>query len=228
MSELRSDLPALPERMKRLPIDHRGFPIPWFVATLGNGERDFRVADERKKVVAIRKHLCWVCGEPLGRFKAFVIGPMCAVNRVTSEPPCHLDCAEFSAKGCPFLARPRMRRNEKDLPTEAVDAPGTMISRNPGVACIWVCNAFKRFAVGDGWLIRLEEPTQVKWLAEGREATREQVMASIQGGYSLLKEMADQEGPEAVSALEQQLARAMPFLPAVGDCSGPQQSQASP
>jgi hypothetical protein len=200
--------------MKRLPLDHRGFPVPWFVATLDNGERDFRVADERKKVIAIRKRLCWVCGEPLGRFKAFVIGPMCAVNRVTSEPPCHLDCAEFSAKGCPFLTRPRMRRNEKDLPTEAVDAPGIAISRNPGVACIWVCETFTRFAVDNGWLIRLGEPTRIRWFAEGHDATREQVMTSIESGYPLLKELADQEGAEAQRALEAQLARAMSLVPA--------------
>jgi hypothetical protein len=31
ITPLRADLPALPERMKRLSVDHRGFPVPWFV-----------------------------------------------------------------------------------------------------------------------------------------------------------------------------------------------------
>jgi len=32
VSRLRPNLPPLPDRMKALPIDRRGFPVPWFVA----------------------------------------------------------------------------------------------------------------------------------------------------------------------------------------------------
>src|SRR5438477_249547 len=80
----------------------------------GEGEPDFRCADKRKFHRALKEKRCWVCGDKLGVHLAFVIGPMCAVNKVTSEPPCHLECAEYSVRICPFLSRPRMRRNEHD------------------------------------------------------------------------------------------------------------------
>lgn len=233
MSELRSDLPALPERMKHLPLDHRGFPVPWFVQWFydEDGDRsrqvecdhgvvsayaDFRVMDGRKLGLAIKQKRCWVCGDRLGSNLAFVIGPMCAVNRVISEPPSHLDCAVFSATACPFLSRPRMKRNEKDLPAGNCPA-GFGLKRNPGVACVWVTRRYSIFRphVGaPGILFKLGAPDRVFWFAEGREATREEVMASIESGYPLLKELADQEGPEALRALEAQFMRAMPLVPA--------------
>lgn len=214
---MNQPLPPMPARISRLPRDHRGFPIPWFVAkSPATGERDFRVADGEKRKLAVRRDLCWVCGEKLGQYKAFVIGPMCAVNMVTSEPPCHLECAEFSAKACPFLSRPRMRRNEKDLPNVAEDAPGISIDRNPGVTCIWVCKSYRPFNAGDGgWLIRLGPPTSVVWFCETLPATREQVLASIVSGYPILEKLAEADGRNAVAALTVQREQTMKLLPAV-------------
>lgn len=96
----------LPARMRKLPVDKRGFPVPWFVPWV-DGQAIFPAMDARKRNLAWRDRLCWVCGERIGRVQAFVIGPMCAVNRTSSEPPSHLECARFSARRCPFLARKR-------------------------------------------------------------------------------------------------------------------------
>jgi hypothetical protein len=211
---MNQPLPPLPSRIALLPRDHRGFPIPWFVAELDSGERDFRVADDRKRAAAVQRGLCWVCGQQLGQFKAFVIGPMCAVNTVTSEPPCHFDCAEFSVMACPFLTRPRMRRNEKDLPAASIKGAGVPLDRNPGVVCIWVCKSYRPFEVSNGWLIRLGPPTAVKWFAEGKPAAREQALDSIASGYPLLLDIAKQEGRSAIVALEAQRERALKLLPA--------------
>src|SRR5215831_18617572 len=122
---LRPELPPLPRRMKALPVD-RGYPVPWFVEWI-DGVPDFRIMDGRKLVRAVRERLCWVCGQPLGSFLAFTVGPMCAVNRISSEPPSHRDCAVFSAKACPFLTRPTMRRREAGRPEEAEQPGGMMI-----------------------------------------------------------------------------------------------------
>jgi hypothetical protein len=205
------------KRIAKLPRDHRGFPIPWFVATAPDGTRDFRVTDGRKFGLAISRRRCWVCGEQTGRFLTFVIGPMCAINRVTSEPPCHWDCAYWSAHACPFLSRPRMRRNTNDLPAEGREPPGIHLDRNPGVACLWTTDQFFPFrphAGNTGWLIRLAKPTKVEWLAEGRPATRAEVMASIDSGYPALLQMAQAECAAAVTELEEQRGAAMQFLPA--------------
>jgi hypothetical protein len=215
---------AMPSRIRRLARDHRRFPVPWFVqwfrdgepCEYGQGEPDFRIADEHKFVRALKQKLCWVCGEQLGVHLAFVIGPMCAVNRITSEPPCHLECAEFSARACPFLTRPRMRRNEHELPVERVAPAGIGLKRNPGVACVWVTRSYETFRPhmgGDGLLLHLGEPTQVLWFAEGRPATREEVMASVDSGLPALQEVAQLQGEEAIKELSVGLTLLTPLLP---------------
>jgi hypothetical protein len=215
--EYRSDLPPRPARMLGLPLDHRGFPVPWFVAVdPATGERDFRVADFRKIPLAITKKLCWVCGQPLGKYLAFVIGPMCAVNRVTSEPPCHRACAIYSATACPFLSRPRMRRNEKDLPDDR-EVAGIAIQRNPGVAAVWITKSYKTFHPhrgGKGVLFHIGPADAVLWFAHGRAATRAEVMESIDSGLPTLREIAALEGSEAITALDREYSKVLPLLPA--------------
>src|SRR5438128_452198 len=92
----------MPIRMRSLPR-WQSRPVPWFVAWF-EGVPDFRIIQSGRIAQAVREKLCWVCGEPLGKYKTFVIGPMCAVNRVVSEPPSHHDRAAYSASMCPFLA----------------------------------------------------------------------------------------------------------------------------
>jgi hypothetical protein len=223
------DLGQFPPRIAKLPVSSDGFPVPWFVTWFkdgkpcrrGEGTPDFRIVDPATTVDAIKHSRCWVCGEPLGGYKAFVIGPMCAINRVSAEPPSHHECALFSVRGCPFLSQPRMRRNDKDLPFEGepADAPGFMLERNPGVTCVWVTKSFTPFrphAGGSGILIRIGEPTSVFWFAHGREAKREEIMASIDSGYPLLVDLARQDtNPDgAMKALTAQREAALALLPA--------------
>lgn len=205
-----------PKRIAKLPKDHRGFPVPWFAAKMPDGTYDFRVADQFKKGRAVRHNLCWVCGEPLGQYKAFTIGPMCVVNRNTAEPPAHLECAHFSVHNCPFLSRPRMRRNDKGLDEiGAVDPPGYMITRNPGVTCIWVCKKYStyRVHVGGDFMIRLGDPIAVEWWKEGRAATVDEVKSSIDSGLPSLRQMAVAEGSKAIEQFEKQLVDAQKYLP---------------
>ena len=142
------DLASMPDRIRRLRVSPEGWPVPWFVEWFkdgkpcedGDGVPDFRVVNPRKIVTAIKQHKCWVCGDgPLGIYKCFVIGPMCAVNRVISEPPSHRECAIYAARICPFLSKPNMVRNEKGMfdpngkPHAGLqEAPGFHLARNPG------------------------------------------------------------------------------------------------
>jgi hypothetical protein len=147
----------------------------------------------------------------------FVIGPMCAINRNTAEPPCHFDCAEFAVKACPFMRFPNRKRDGADLPAEG-RAPGgeeAMIQRNPGVTCLWITKKYKPYRVGNNdWLIEIGEPFTVSWWAHGAPATREQVMASIDTGLPLLRQMAEKEGKEAVAHLDKITARGLKLVPA--------------
>lgn len=202
----------MPARIRRLPVSPTGFPVPWFV-DWQDGVPDFRVVGRGKIEHAVKKRLCWVCGEPLGRTFAMTLGPMCAINRTISEPPSHRECALYSAIACPFLSNPRMRRNEVNLPTEIVQAAGNGIKRNPGAVAVWCTRGYRPFRAGDGVLFTFDDPTEVQWFAEGRTATREEVEASIFSGLPLLEKEAQSEGPEAIAELRRLTANAMRFLP---------------
>lgn len=208
---LETTLPPMPARISKLPTDPRGFPVPWFVEWI-EGKPDFRIMDGRKFDRAVTERRCWICGERLGRYLAFLIGPMCLLNRISSEPPSHRDCAEFAARACPFLSRPKMRRNEKGLP-EIRPEKGAMILRNPGVALIYVTTAYKLVRdKTDSLFFEFGEPSELLWFAEGREARHEEIMASIESGLPLLREVAEKDGPEAVVYLDRQYGEAMKLI----------------
>lgn len=212
MTELRRGLPPLPDRIKRLPIDARGYPIPWFVAEV-DGKRDFRIADQNKRVRAANQRLCWLCGEKLGRYMAFVIGPMCAVNRNTSEPPCHRDCAEFAVQACPFLMLPKAEYRTANLPAEGSHLPHALPG-NPGAACIWITESFKPYRTSGSWLIEIGAPVEVTWWAEGKPATREAILDCFDRRLPLLAQMAKEEGAAAEAHLQKLVDRTMTLLPA--------------
>lgn len=208
--------PKIPYRMASLPRDKHRRVVPWFVAWI-DGEPDFRVIRDDGIRTALRDGTCWLCGKPLGKFVAFVIGPMCAVNRVTAEPGNHLDCALYAAQVCPFLSTPQMHRRERGMPGRAGSPAGEMIKRNPGVALVWVTHAWTLFPDGAGsFLLRLGSPESVHWFAEGRSATRVEVLASIDSGLPILREMCDQDDdPQAsVAALQRQYEAALELVPA--------------
>lgn len=210
-------LPPIPSRIKTLKWDARGYPIPWFVGYDEDGVADFRTHDGEKLRRAMREKRCWICGETYGKFQAFCIGPMCAINRTTMDPPSHRDCAIFSAVACPFLNNPEAVRRTTNLPEDGKPAPGFGIQRNPGVALVWVTTeskAEKAFAGNPGFLFHLGPPTEVLWYARGREATRAEVLRSIETGYPSLMEMATAQSPEAVAELGRLYDVAMKLLPA--------------
>lgn len=193
VNQKRSDLEKLPRRMRDLKVDERGYPVPWFVAWL-DGKPEFRAMDQAKWVRAYRERLCWVCGQRLGSLMTFVVGPMCGINRTTSEPPSHLECAQWSARNCPFLTLPHMVRREDNLPENIQDPAGFPIPRNAGVALLWTTRSYRVFpAGGGGYLINIGEPEQIEWWAEGKPATRSQVEYSVDTGLPALQEVAKLE-----------------------------------
>lgn len=199
----------MPASIARLGRNKAGYPIPWFVDRDADvdGQPDFRIADSRKLLDAIRFDLCWVCGHRRGRYGSFVVGPMCAVNRTSAEPPCHLDCAVYSAKTCPFLVTPRMRRRDSRLPDGHVEPAGVMISRNPGVALVWTSRTFAPYPVDNGTLFDLGEPTDMRWYAQGRKAEPAEILASMESGMPTLMAIAAQDGKAAVAELAARYAQ---------------------
>jgi hypothetical protein len=203
--------------MRHLPIDERGYPVPWFVAWLPDGKPEFRAMDRTKWFRAIREKLCWVCGGKLGVNVCFVAGPMCGINRTSSEPPSHLECARYSSRNCPFLNNPRMVRREDDAINNGQltkNAAGFAIARNPGVSMLWITRQFEVFDDGRGGkLIQMGEPESVEWYACGKPATRAEVVESIESGLPNLEAMARLEAG-GMEALERYRRRFEKWVPA--------------
>lgn len=208
----RDVVERMPLSMAKRPRDERGYPVPWFTPW-HEDKWDFRFVEPGKAQQAIRENRCWTCGEQLRCPCAYVVGPMCAVNRTSAEPPSHVECAIYAAKACPFLARPKMVRptitQGVEGDTEAM--PGITLDRNPGVALVWITEtpsydpSTRLFGLG--------EPLRIRWFARSRPATRDEIMESIKTGLPSLRELAEQDGPEALAELERMVDVAMELVP---------------
>jgi hypothetical protein len=187
--------------------------VPWFVAWIDD-EPDFRIIGTGKIGEAVEYRRCWICGDTLGGFVAYTIGAMCAVNRVSAEPPSHRECAIYAARACPFLSKPNAKRRTAKMPDEVVDLPGEALRRNPGVALVWVTrDKIKRIRTTDGYLFYVGKPVETLWYRESRAATRAEVEASIESGAPTLRGLAQAEGERALADLRKMLADAEQYLP---------------
>lgn len=212
----------IPRQMRRLPVDPvTGFHVPWFVAWIehANGalRPDFRVIRPAAQLDAYVGKRCWLCGQPLGEIRAFVIGPMCSINRISSEPASHGSCARYAVKVCPFLVTPARKRNTKDLPEGISDPAGRHDPGNPGAMALWYSKENATILEmsdeeGGGWLYILPEPEKVEWYAKGALITEGEAFAPfIEGARKLCMAMLMEPppSPEAVAEFSRLLVRAI-------------------
>lgn len=210
------NLETLPRCMLQLPRDHAGRPVPYF-ASWTDGKPDFRVASLRAMRSCLKHGLSWVCGQPIySRDCAFPLGPMCVVSRVTAEPPSHIDCATWSALNCPFLSRPGMTRRDRNMPEDTIDPAGVMVTRNPGVTAVWVTGrkSWSSFPAPGGVMFSIGPLAECRWYANGRGATRGEILESIETGMPILRDAADLNGTASRARLEEQYRAALSLLPA--------------
>lgn len=227
MNTLRPGLPEMIPAIAKLPIDERGYPVPYFVQWIssdndgtpmpvasGVGKPDFRVMNVLSWNACMKEGRCWICGDVINdRTRTFVIGPMCSINRTTAEPGSHEDCATWAVKACPFLANPEMRRNEHNSPGNLKNTPGIAIAQNPGVSVLWTSGAWKLFKTPNGPLIHVGEPKKVEWWKRSRIATRAEVEEAIKIGFPRLVEMCKDSLTDDIVALIQAKRLAEKYLP---------------
>lgn len=96
LDRLVTDPDALGHR--DLPKDARGYPIPVTALTTPDGKRDFRVIDSQVSHRCFTLGLCGVCGQPMGRHRAFVGGPRSALARMYTDVWVHRACGEYALK----------------------------------------------------------------------------------------------------------------------------------
>lgn len=204
--------PLLPSRFATAPIDHRGYPVPWFVTLKDeDGRYEFRVIEPERYLEAARRKVCWICGHKLGSNLAFAVGPMCGINRISGEPPQHLECAEFAVRVCPFMLLPRAQRRDANLPT-VQQREVIHVDRNPGVTLVWSTRSARVVQAPNGQLLwRMGEPTAISFWREGRTATRAEIDESIESGCPILRNMAIAEN--ALPEYESMKAAFVAMLP---------------
>ena len=173
---LRDFTDTMPARVARLARDPTGYPIPWFVHRPADGSIDFRVMDPKRFVQAVKERRCWVCGEHLGKFVAFVGGPLSAAQRLYADPPSHVECAEFAVKVCPFLSIPTAQRREASKPAH-IAMPGQQVEQNPDVTGILITIGYQILPQG---ILVAKEPREVRWFRGGRPAKRSEVHHAIE------------------------------------------------
>lgn len=110
---MKSDYP-IPNLMKDLPVDDRGYPIPFFTPIV-NGKPDFRYQDAKKRTICLERGICAVCGKKLyPKSYWFLGGPLGLANKVSSDSACHEDCARYSLNVCPHLLYHKAERRTSE------------------------------------------------------------------------------------------------------------------
>jgi hypothetical protein len=98
----------LPEKMKGLPKDPRGYPIPFTVLRDISGKPHFQIQDDRLAQYVIIKQKCSICGHDLGTDMWMAGSPLAAFHPDGGfiDSPVHYECGAYALQVCPFLAVP--------------------------------------------------------------------------------------------------------------------------
>lgn len=96
----------MPENMKDLQVDKRGFPAPYIVLRDNQGVPKFTINDDRKVEECIKDNLCSICGKTMGEDMWMIGGPLSAFHPQGAyvDIPTHKDCGEYALQVCPYLA----------------------------------------------------------------------------------------------------------------------------
>jgi hypothetical protein len=168
------DAIPIPQRMSHLPLDRRGYPIPWIVMRDAVGRPHFTINDHKRVAECGKFGLCGISGKPLGKFVRsnpykgawFVGGPASFYHEGGAflDPPVHRECAEYALKVCPYLANPSYGKRIDDgtLKDEHIpagmaivkteDSVGSMESR-PQIFILGLARRYEMFEPRPGTLL---------------------------------------------------------------------------
>lgn len=112
---MKATLP-IPDCMKHLDIDRRGYPIPYGVHCDEDGTPNFVVNDEQRRQHAFANDLCHITGKKLHRGRWLVGGPLSAFHEQGSfiDGPAHGEAVHYALSVCPYLASPRYGKSVTD------------------------------------------------------------------------------------------------------------------
>jgi hypothetical protein len=157
----------IPRRLPSRPRDPRGFAISWFSLILPDGSARISVNDSAKRSRALAHRLCWTCGQPLGRFVSFVLGPVQTLSRITTELPSHRECILLCAARLPISGQSATRAFGRAV-LELLCGYRSPLPDNPGLHALWVTRTYQPEPTPrDARIIRIGEPESVTWRRGG-------------------------------------------------------------
>jgi hypothetical protein len=182
----------LPDRMRQLPRDRRGYPVFFGAFIEADGTPHFTINDERKRVEMVRRDLCSICGQKLLRGRWFIGGSRSAFDPKGAylDMPMHDECAHYALKVCPYLAAPSYAREIADRKAEAIKTGIVLVDETmiPGRPVVFVAvMAVGQRYVGDrfsgGQYVKPARPyRKVEYWQHGRQLTEQEGKAAIAGG----------------------------------------------
>jgi hypothetical protein len=176
----------IPERMKHLEKDHRGYPIPWIVLRDNDNKPHFTINDTIKVMRCREEDLCSICGIKLLRGRWFIGGPLSALHPHGAyiDPPLHHECMAFAAQVCPYIASPKYsgRIDAKTInPAKAKGIIGfldqTMIPERPDIFVAVM--AISQTVTENGYLVPKRPYRKMEIWRDGkmiRDFTAEQIL----------------------------------------------------
>lgn len=165
----------IPDQMRHLPLDDRGYVIPYTVLRDRRGKAHFAVNDEYKRQEILKEDRCPICGLKLLRGRWSVGGPLSLLDDrgALIDPPMHYECSHYALRACPYLAAPSYgkRIDAKTVPKDEalIYMDPTEIARRPDVfvAVMHVGQTFKT----EGRFIRFIRPNrpyrQIEYWCQG-------------------------------------------------------------
>lgn len=151
-----------PIRIRRLPRAKNGLPIPYTAYIDGNGVADFRILDAPKRLRCLRNGLCGICGTKLEYWIVFIGGPVSCEKRQFLDPAMHPECADFSLKYCPHLARPKSRYSARPVPAE-ISTHMVMSDIRPDKFGRYRTRGYKIVSDGNDVLALANAPAEITW-----------------------------------------------------------------
>ena len=161
----------IPEYLAHLPVDKRGYPIPYFVPIV-DGEAEFKYGDPHKVDICLKYNKCWVCGRKI-KLPAYVItGPVGRKNNVVSDLPMHERCARYSLIICPHMYIEKTKRfTDDDEGNDMLHVHG-----KPSEIYLIRIDKFKVIrAPSTQKVIRFREVTSEKYIYKNNMLTKENI-----------------------------------------------------
>jgi hypothetical protein len=107
----------IPPKMRLLPKDRRGYPVPVIVQRDLTGRPFFVINDTEVVNKTARQKLCGICGQKLERDIWLVGGPGGAFHEhgMFIDGPMHKACATYALRVCPYIAGRYSKRIDDTL-----------------------------------------------------------------------------------------------------------------